>query len=276
MVILSHLIFSEITGRRSISVSETNIDEVLNLSDLSNVPTAFLTEIQQDQIYGTILEELKKKIPHKSTSTPLPATLLVSKGEECGQQQEGNPQSAHPSSPGTGTRGDDDDDDDDDASLIDDISSTISSINNVLQSTDGYDTDIESGTVARSSVKKIHPLCVEVVVHEDHDMTGRAQYRDFCGQANVIPCSYFMAHIQDRELVLRYHQFSTEDLRAIARTLCVRTSLLLASQFISCDLIVFSSPICSLNVYYWMGITCNSKQRNTFLKCSSATISSPN
>ena len=268
--------FSGATGRLFISVSETNIDEVLSLSDLSNVPTAFLTEIQQDQIYGTIFEELKKKIPHKITSTPSPPTLLLSKGESSGEQQEGNPQSAHLSSPATGTRGDDDDDDDDDASLIDDISSTISSINNVLQGTDGYDTDIESGAVSWLSAKKSHPLCVEVVVHEDHDMTGRAQYRDLCGQSKIIPCSYFMAHIQDRELVLRYHQFSTEDLRAIARTLSVRTLILLAGQLMCCVSIVFSSPICSLNVYFWMGITCNRKQRNTFLKWSSPTISSRN
>jgi hypothetical protein len=31
-----------------------------------------------------------------------------------------------------------------------------------------------------------------------------------------------MAHIQDKEMVLRYHQFSTDDIRAIAKTLCVR------------------------------------------------------
>lgn len=31
-----------------------------------------------------------------------------------------------------------------------------------------------------------------------------------------------MAHIQDKEMVLRYHQFSTEDIRTIAKALCVR------------------------------------------------------
>ena len=31
-----------------------------------------------------------------------------------------------------------------------------------------------------------------------------------------------MAHIQDKEMVLRYHQFSTDDIRTIAKALCVR------------------------------------------------------
>lgn len=31
-----------------------------------------------------------------------------------------------------------------------------------------------------------------------------------------------MAHIEDREMILRYHQFSTEDIRAIAKSLSVR------------------------------------------------------
>jgi hypothetical protein len=30
-----------------------------------------------------------------------------------------------------------------------------------------------------------------------------------------------MAHIQDKEMVLRYHQFSTDDIRTIAKALCV-------------------------------------------------------
>ena len=52
-------------------------------------------------------------------------------------------------------------------------------------------------------------------------MSRKSQYRELCQQSNVIPCTYFMAHIQDKELVLRYHQFNTEDIRVIARTLSV-------------------------------------------------------
>jgi hypothetical protein len=37
---------------------ETNIDEILSLPNLSSIPITFLTEIQQDQVYGTILHEL--------------------------------------------------------------------------------------------------------------------------------------------------------------------------------------------------------------------------
>jgi hypothetical protein len=62
---------------------------------------------------------------------------------------------------------------------------------------------------------------LDVAVQEEHDITGKTQYRDLCTQTKVIPCSYFMAHIQDKEMVLRYHQFNTDDVRAIAKTLCV-------------------------------------------------------
>ena len=62
---------------------------------------------------------------------------------------------------------------------------------------------------------------IEIIVHEDHDISGRTQYRELCVQSKLIPCSYFMAHIQDKEMVLRYHQFSTDDIRAIAKALCV-------------------------------------------------------
>ena len=100
-----------------------------------------------------------------------------------------------------------------------------------------------------------------MTVQEDHDVSGKNQYRDLCRQSNIIPCSYFMAHIQDRELVLRYHQFSTEDIRTIARTLSVRTVTEMFIEHFDC-----SSPMCLLNVYYWMAIIYNNKQRNIFLK----------
>jgi hypothetical protein len=58
-----------------------------------------------------------------------------------------------------------------------------------------------------------------------HDTTGREQYRDLCQRAQIVPCSYFMAHIQDEKIILRYHQFNTEDIRAIAKTLIVWNNL---------------------------------------------------
>ena len=193
--------FLGVTRWISISLcSETNIDEVLNLADLSHVPTAFLTEIQQDQIYGTIFAELKKKIPQKSTSTSPPA-LLLSKGEESKQQQqEGNPPSAHPSSAGTGNRGEDDDDDDDDASLIDDIASTISSINNVLPSNDGYDTDIESGAVVRSSLQKSNSFFVQKLLFKKITI--------WLAKLNIATC---VVSRRSFRVPISWHTFKTEN-----------------------------------------------------------------
>ena len=42
-----------------------------------------------------------------------------------------------------------------------------------------------------------------------------------CENLNVVPCSYFMAHIEDQTLVLKYHQFSSDEIRAISKPLWV-------------------------------------------------------
>ena len=155
-----------------------------------------------------------------------------------------------------------DDDDDDELSLIDDKSSTISSSVNLPATTDGYDTDIESGST-KNQIKSSFAFCSEALAPEDHDVSGKNQYRDLCQQSNVIPCTYFMGHIQDKELVLRYHQFSSEDVRVIARTLSVSFSF----QFVFLDFVfVRKSRICSLKNYCWTEIFFNNKQRNTSLK----------
>jgi hypothetical protein len=101
---------------------DTNIDEVLNLSDLSLIPKSFLTEIEQDQVYETILEKLRKKIP--------PKTLLIQ------EEEQRKPFSPHLFAI---------DDDDDDISITDEISSSTSSENDDIPSHDEYDTDIEPG-----------------------------------------------------------------------------------------------------------------------------------
>jgi hypothetical protein len=56
---------------------------------------------------------------------------------------------------------------------------------------------------------------------ENHDATGKTEYKKICATLNVVPCSYFMANIEDQTLTLRYHQFSSEDVRAIAKPLWV-------------------------------------------------------
>jgi hypothetical protein len=127
-------IFRTKTKRKFLKFSffdlDTNIDEVLNSTDLSLIPISFLTEIQQDKVYETILEELRKKIPHKIASKTFPI------------QEEEEPRK--PFSPHLFAINDDDDDDDD-ISITDEISSSTSSENNDIPSHDDYDTDIEPG-----------------------------------------------------------------------------------------------------------------------------------
>jgi len=103
----------------------------LNSSDLSLIPISFLTEIQQDKVYETILEELRKKIPHKIA----PKTFPIQEEEE---EEQRKPFSPH-------LFAINDDDDDDDISITDEISSSTSSENNDRPSRDDYDTDIEPG-----------------------------------------------------------------------------------------------------------------------------------
>ena len=192
---------------------ETNIEEVLGLSDLSGVPNTFLTEIKQDQVYQTIYQELQKKIPKQnSISSPLPI-------DGAHEHDESKPISPRLLSLEYGA---DDDIIDNETNINDDILSTASSEHND-SSQDGYDTDLETGETFILFFQSINSFFqIEVIVHDNHDITGKTQYREACVQSKLIPCSYFMAHIQDREMVLRYHQFSTEDIRTIAKALCVR------------------------------------------------------
>ncbi|CAF1129647.1 unnamed protein product [Rotaria sordida] len=172
-------------------VDETNIDEVLSSPDVSTLPQTFCTEMQQDEIYETIVEELKKKLPQRSPPNQSRSETVLSEQEQ--------PLSPH-------LLGIDDDEEnilDNDTSTIDDALSSESSENIASSVEDDYDTDIES----------------DVIVNDDHDITGRTQYRELCLHTKIIPCSYFMAHIQNKEMILRYHQFSTDDIRAIAKTL---------------------------------------------------------
>ncbi|CAF1217272.1 unnamed protein product [Rotaria magnacalcarata] len=183
-------------------VDETNIDEIFTSPGLTNVPKTFVTEIQQDQIYETIFHELQKKLPHRNPPNQAPPEIVLP-----AQDSEHQP----PLSPHLLTVDDDEEEVfDTDANMIVDETSSIASSESIPSPTqDDYDTDIES----------------EAVVHEDHDITGRTQYRELCTQSKIIPCSYFMAHIEDKEMTLRYHQFSTDDIRAITKTLCSNLSV---------------------------------------------------
>ncbi|CAF0830879.1 unnamed protein product [Adineta steineri] len=162
-------------------VNDKNIDEVLNLSDFSHIPKSFLTEIEQDDIYATILEELQKK---KS---------ILNASKNISEQQD----EEEPISPDFMAV------DDENKNISDEISYPISDEHNTKISNDGYDTDIE----IESPVKQKTPI------------SGKDKYRKLCEKGKLVPCSYFMAHINKDEMVLRYHQFSTDDIRAITKTL---------------------------------------------------------
>ena len=108
-------------------IVDTNVDEVLSLSDPQLIPSSFLTEIQQDQIYSTIYEELQKRFAnHLQPKLP-------------DEQQPEKLLSPHLFAL------QDDDDDDDQSSLADDIISTASSEPHDLPVAEDYDTDIEPG-----------------------------------------------------------------------------------------------------------------------------------
>ncbi|RMZ94674.1 leucine-rich repeat-containing 74B-like, partial [Brachionus plicatilis] len=49
--------------------------------------------------------------------------------------------------------------------------------------------------------------------------TPKDIYINMCENLKVIPCRYFMAHIENKKLVMRYHQFSNEEVRAISKPL---------------------------------------------------------
>ena len=41
-----------------------------------------------------------------------------------------------------------------------------------------------------------------------------------CDSLKVIPCRYLMANIENQKLIMKYHQFSNEEIRAISKPLC--------------------------------------------------------
>lgn len=62
---------------------------------------------------------------------------------------------------------------------------------------------------------------IESDENESLKVVDKEKYRELCADAKLVPCSYFMAHIQDDKMILRYHQFNTADIEAITKTLTV-------------------------------------------------------
>ena len=46
-------------------------------------------------------------------------------------------------------------------------------------------------------------------------------YKKMCENLKVIPCRYFMTHIDKQKLVMKYHQFSNDEIRAVSKPLWV-------------------------------------------------------
>lgn len=119
-----------------VRVSDTNVDEVLSLSDPSLLPSSFLTEIQEDEVYSTIWEELQKRFAlHLQTNPPEEELKIFSPHLFALQDDQNN------------------DAEDDQSSLADEILSTVSSEAHELPGQEvDYDTDIEPGRALSSFV----------------------------------------------------------------------------------------------------------------------------
>ena len=104
------------------------------------IPKSFLTEIQHDEVYETILEELRKKIPHLP-SKPAPIQEEIEEEDEEEGQKLFSPHLLAIDDDDDN----DDDDEDDDLSISDVTSSAPSSEHTRTPTQDDYDTDIESG-----------------------------------------------------------------------------------------------------------------------------------
>ena len=55
----------------------------------------------------------------------------------------------------------------------------------------------------------------------NHDPSGRAQYDKICERMGLVPVSYFMRHILDNEIVMRWHGLGAAAAKAIALVLRV-------------------------------------------------------
>jgi len=115
-----------------------------------------------------------------------------------------------------------------------------------LTEVEGYDNNLESEPESEYNsddddlvVSKPHSVVYENNIYdeknyetdlEDKDessdeelYTAAQMYKKMCDNLNVIPCRYFLAHIEDEKIIMRYHQFSNDEIRALAKPLWVCT-----------------------------------------------------
>ncbi|XP_052273709.1 leucine-rich repeat-containing protein 74B-like [Dreissena polymorpha] len=77
-----------------------------------------------------------------------------------------------------------------------------------------YDTDLEMETD-----KWLNPELY------DHDTTGVNRYLRMCQKLEIQPITYFLKHMQDKELVMKYHGLGPLGMKAMADPLEVNTSI---------------------------------------------------
>ncbi|KAK3585202.1 hypothetical protein CHS0354_027490 [Potamilus streckersoni] len=80
-----------------------------------------------------------------------------------------------------------------------------------------YDTDLEMDVA--DAEKWIHPEKF------DKDTTGIAAYERACEIYGVQPVTYFIKHLQDQELVMKYHGIGANGVRAMSEPLEMNTSI---------------------------------------------------
>ncbi|XP_052800745.1 leucine-rich repeat-containing protein 74B-like isoform X9 [Mya arenaria] len=59
-----------------------------------------------------------------------------------------------------------------------------------------------------------------------YDHTGKTSYIDTCKRLGVVPASYFLRHMQDRQLSMRHHGLGPAGMRALAESLTSNSSVI--------------------------------------------------
>ena len=62
-------------------------------------------------------------------------------------------------------------------------------------------------------------VCSPLVAVDDYDPTGTLDYINECNQLGVIPVSYFMRHITNRDFVMKNHGLGPLGAKAIAKAI---------------------------------------------------------
>ena len=65
---------------------------------------------------------------------------------------------------------------------------------------------------------------------KNHDPSGRAQYDKICERMGIVPVSYFMRHILDHEITMRWHGLGAGAAKAIALVLRVSLNVYITKE----------------------------------------------